>query len=168
MYTVCLLRANFRAARELADRLLRRAQNARDPALLLSAHYALGQALFYLGDLISSREHLEIAIPLYDPLRDLAFNIVGDGKITCLLIAALTLWALGYPEQALRSANEALALAHATTRPFNIAGTEFFFSRLLQFRREAFEAQKMAEHVMELCVDNGFSLFLAFRDSRSW
>ena len=38
-----------------------------DVTLLLEAHRALGTSLFYLGELVPGRAHLEQAITLYDP-----------------------------------------------------------------------------------------------------
>jgi predicted ATPase len=45
-----LLRAGLQTARELGEQLLSLAQRAHDPALLLEAHYALGNTLNYLGE----------------------------------------------------------------------------------------------------------------------
>ena len=44
-------------------------RSAHDPALLLLAHLALGDTSFYMGELLLAREHLEMAISLYDRER---------------------------------------------------------------------------------------------------
>ena len=55
------------------------AQSVQDPALLVEAHHALGQTLFFLGELALAREHLEQGIALYDPQqhRSLPFSMEG-------------------------------------------------------------------------------------------
>ena len=63
---------------------------------------------------LPAKEHLEMAITLYDPERHrpLAFRYGWvDAGVGCLSHAARTLWQLGYPDQALKRGNEALALA---------------------------------------------------------
>ena len=45
-----LHRVELRTARELGEHLLTLAQHIRDSALLLEAHYALGNTLNYLGE----------------------------------------------------------------------------------------------------------------------
>ena len=67
-----------------------------------------------MGKLLPATEHLEMAITLYDPERrgPLAFRYRWfDAEVGCLSHAAMTLWQLGYPDQALKRGNEALTLA---------------------------------------------------------
>jgi hypothetical protein len=46
------IRAELRTAYELGEQLLQRAQEAHRPALLLSAHLAIGDTLFNMGELL--------------------------------------------------------------------------------------------------------------------
>ena len=62
-----LVRAQLQTARQLGEELLTLAQRMQDVTLLLEAHRALGTSLFYLGELVPGRAHLEQAITLYDP-----------------------------------------------------------------------------------------------------
>src|SRR5262245_27482642 len=57
-----LVRAQLHTARELGDTLLRLAQQTRDPALSVIAHYALGETWFCLGVLPAARQHAEEGI----------------------------------------------------------------------------------------------------------
>jgi predicted ATPase len=75
LFTVHYLRGDLRRAVELAEQLMRRAQSADDPALLLSAHLALGNTSFHMGELLIARDHLEIAISLYDRKRPIASGL---------------------------------------------------------------------------------------------
>jgi predicted ATPase len=159
-----LLRAQLRTAYELAERLLQRAQSAHDPTLLMCARYALGNTSSWMGKLLLAREHFEMAISLYDRERDrpLAFRYGGvDVGGSCLSVAAWTLWHLGYPDQALKRGNEALALSQTLSHPLSLAAAEFFFGVLRQFRREARAAQETADALIALCAEHGFTYWSA-------
>ena len=58
-------------ALELADELLAAAEDAKDPAMLLSRHTARAVLpLLDLGDLVSGNEHLEKALAVCGPASD--------------------------------------------------------------------------------------------------
>src|SRR5262249_31079078 len=99
-----LVQAEYRTARELAERCLSLAQRVHDPALLLVAHYTLGATLYVLGELTLSRAHLEQGLALYERQQHhhLAFRYGMDLGVWCLSYGAWPLWQLGYPDQALR------------------------------------------------------------------
>jgi len=160
-----LLRAELRRAYELAEQLLRRAQGAHDPTLLTYAQLARGTTSYFMGEFLPAREHLENAITLYDPERHrpLILRYGGfDAGVRCLSHGAWTLWQLGYPEQALKRGNEALALAQALSNPFELAFAEGFLRALHQFRQDARAAQENAEDVIAFCAEHGFSQLLAY------
>ena len=141
---------------------MRRAQSAHDPALLVLARRALGATFYWMGEFLPAREHLENAFALYDPERPLAFRYGGvDAGVTSLSHGALTLWQLGYPDEALKRGNEALALAQRLSHPFSLALAGQFVGVLRQYRREARAAQEAAESVIALSVEHGLTDFLA-------
>src|SRR5262249_50400613 len=113
LFTFYLVRAELGTAHELAEQLLNLAEHVDDPALLLGAHQALGIASFHLGETTVAREHLDLGIGRYNPERHRshAFVYGQDPGVLCLVYAALTLWYLGYPDQALKRTGEALGLA---------------------------------------------------------
>ena len=117
------VRAEFQTARELGTQCLTLAQRAQDPALLMEAHFVLQGPLFLLGELTPAREHFEQSIALYGPQqhRALAFLYGQDPKVTSLSPAALALWHLGYPDQALKSIHDALTLAQELSHPYSLA-----------------------------------------------
>jgi predicted ATPase len=172
LLAVYLIRAELGAAHELAEQLLRRAQSARDPALLLLARFALGNTSLWMGKLLAAREHLEKAISLYDRERHwpLTFRYGGyDTGVSCLSYAAWTLWSLGYPDQALERGNEAIALAEALSHPHSLTFAEQFVGVLRKYRREARAAQSSAERAIALSAEHGFTLWLAWATTlRGW
>ena len=100
-------RSQLHIARELGDMLLRLAQRVDDPALAVIAHYAVGVTWWWLGALPAARRHLEAGIARYTPdqRRAPVFRIGHDLGVACQANAAMTLWLLGYPAQALARAH---------------------------------------------------------------
>jgi DNA-binding winged helix-turn-helix (wHTH) protein/predicted ATPase len=158
-------------ARELGEQLLRLAQNAQDLALRLEAHRALGAALFYLGELVAARAHVEQGIALYDPQQhgSRAFLYGFDPGVLCLSWAAWALWFLGYPDQALKRSQEALTLVRELSHPYTLAVIMSFAAWFHQCRREGRVTQERAEASITLSTAQGFPLPLAFGTiSRGW
>ena len=106
-----------------------------------------GSTLNYLGEFAAAQAHFEQGIALYDPQqhRAHAFRYGQDPGVLCRAYAALTLWWLGYPDQALQRSHEALTLARELAHPFSLACALFFAAWLHQFRREGPLTQERAE-----------------------
>ena len=161
------LRGELAKAYELGKQLLRRAQSAHDPALLLFAHVALGDTSFSMGEWLVARGHLEAAISIY--FRDRPMEIGHDTGVNCLSYMALVLWTLGYPDQALKRGNEAVAVAEALSHPHSLAFAEGLVGYLRQYRREACAAQEIAEHLIALSTKHGFTHWMAQANiTRGW
>ena len=165
-----LVRGELRTVYELAEQLLRRAQSAHDPAQLMHAQAALGATSYLMGEPRLAMEHLEMALSLYDPERDRPLRY-GESNIEVVYLSYMTatLWYLGYPDQALRRGNEALASAQGLSDPFSLAFAELFACVLCQLRRELDAAQEHAERLMALCTEHGFAYFSDLATSlRGW
>jgi class 3 adenylate cyclase/predicted ATPase len=158
-----LLRAELPLARELGEQLLHLAQQAQDSALLLGAHRALGATLLYQGEMPLAREHIERDIALYDPQqhRPLAFVYGMDIGMTCRIYAALILWFLGYPDQALQRGQEGITLAYESSHSYSLSFALEFTADLHQFRREWRLAQERAEAAIAVSAEQGFALALS-------
>jgi len=157
-------RAELKTAHELGEQLLSLAHCAQDPAALVEAHRALGQTLLQIGEVSAARAHLEEGIALYDPPqhRSLAFRYGLDPRVACLTYAALALWWLGHPDQALGRIHEALTLAQELAHPYSLATALFWAAWIHQFRRETPVAQERAEAAIALATEQGFPLPIAF------
>ena len=158
-----LQRGELHEARELGERLRNLTRSQDDPARLLLVQQALGQTLFFLGESISARTHLEQAIALYDSEQHhtLAFRYGQDSGVVCRGYLAWDLWLLGYPDQAVQKSHEALARAQERTHPFSLAFASCFAAALHQFRRDAAAVQECARTTMALASEQGFPLYLA-------
>jgi predicted ATPase len=167
-YTV---RPQWRTARELGETLLRLAQRAHDPALAVIAHYALGSMWLWVGALPAARQHLEEAIARYTPdqRRAPVFRMGQDPGVACRAYAAMTLWLLGYPDQALARLHDALALAHELSHPFSLAWARGWTSCVYQLRRDMPAVQAQAEATVALATEQGSAFRIAQGTSmRGW
>jgi class 3 adenylate cyclase/predicted ATPase len=156
-------RLQLHTAREIGETLLRLAQRAEDPALAVIAHYALGTTWLFFGALPAARLHLEEAIARSTPdqRRALVFRIGHDLGIACRIRAALLLWLLGYPEQALARLHEALALAHELPHPYSLAGARCWAAYVYQFRWDVPAVHEQAEAAVALSIEQGFPFWAA-------
>jgi predicted ATPase len=157
-------RAELQRARELGQQLLTLAHQVQDRAFLLEAHHALWPTLFYLGELVAARGHMEQGMTLYDPQqhRSHAFLYGGhDPGLCCQSYTAWALWALGYPEQALQSSDKVLTLARELAYPAGLAGALHSAALVHQFRRERQAVQEAVEAFMALATEQGNAELLA-------
>jgi len=139
-------RGQLHTAQAFGETLLRLAQRAPDPAFTVLAHYAPGATWFYLGALQAARQHLEaacqhleegIARYMPDQRRTPALRqIPGLASWPCHFYVAWILWLLGYPDQALTRAHEALALVHELSHPYHMAISWGYAAFVAQFRRD--------------------------------
>jgi predicted ATPase len=151
--------------------MLRLAQQAQDAALAVVAHYALGFAELSLGALPAARQHLEDGIARYTPdqRRAPVFRMGNDLGIGCRQFAALTLWLLGYPEQALARLHEALTLAHELSHPYSLAFARCWAALVSQWRQDVPAVHEQAEAAVALSTAQGFPQWVALgMCSRGW
>ena len=161
--TYYTLRAEYSTACELAERMLNIAQTAQDPDLLVEAHAALGSTLLFQGDLKNAHEHQERACALYNSDRHRTHAITyGMDPGYTLTFSAWSLWYLGFPDQASTRSRDALALAKKIFHPFSLAFTLNATSVLGQFRHDVKLAEECADAVIELSLERGFPIYLAW------
>jgi predicted ATPase len=157
-----LIRAELQTTRKVGEQLLTLAQRMQESAFLLQAHRALGDTLFWLGEVAPARAHFEQGIALYDPQqhRSLAFLYGEDPGVVCLSYAARALWWLGYPDQARQRIHEALTLARELSHPLTLVFALYFAAVLHASHREAQATQEQAEAAIALSTEQEFALWL--------
>jgi DNA-binding winged helix-turn-helix (wHTH) protein/tetratricopeptide (TPR) repeat protein len=150
-------RAELQTARVLAEQLLQMAQRLQDPVGLLWAHNALGMTLRFMGEFVRARAHLEESLALYTPDIPLADGFVFDPGVDSRCALSETLYLLGYPDQALRSSQEALALARELAHPFSLAEALGRAARIHRLRGAQQAAQTLEEASLALYREQGFT-----------
>jgi predicted ATPase len=151
-------------ARELGEQLVRLAHHAADPTPRLEAHEALGTTFFHLGDYAAAQTYLEQGIALIDSMVERALALRRDVApgVQCLALVANALWCLGYPAQAVRRSEEALALAQALAHPYSLATAQFWAAALHYRRREVPAVQAQADAFMTLATAQRFPLWVGY------
>jgi predicted ATPase len=162
-YAFHLVRAELDRSLEIAEELLRAAQEQDETAPLVMGHRAVGFASFHRGELVPAREHLERALALYDPQqhRSLAFLYVFDPFVASASYLSWDLFALGHPEQARARAEAALARARELAHPASLGFALFFASALSQLAGDRRAVQERTEALLALASEQGFAYWAA-------
>ena len=155
--------ARYQTARELGTQCLVLAQRLHDPQLRHEAYRMLWGPLFMLGDLPAARAHIEEAIALIDGEKYRAQTVEGtlDPGVLSLGYASWTLWILGYPDQARRRSQEAIALAERLSHAYTSVFALHHAGILHQFLREVDRVRQNADVVIPLAREGGFIRCLA-------
>src|SRR5262249_825124 len=152
-------RGQLQHARDLGEQLLVLAQDHGEAALPPRASYILGHTLLWLGEFPAARAHLEHGLALYDPQQhdphDLLYE--ADPWLGCLGALSVTLWCLGYPDQARQRSTEALVQAQALAHPYSLARVLVDATYLAWFGREWPRLQEHAETLRALAAAHGFA-----------
>jgi tetratricopeptide (TPR) repeat protein len=149
-------------ARDLAEELLRLAEQHRDGAMLVGGRLALAQANFFLGEFTAARMYGEAGIAAYEPREHKFPNWAGGNPgDTCYRWTALAAWMLGFPDRAQQLSEKGLALGCSEeSSPFNLVNMLVARAEVHIFRREAANAQAVTETTMEICLEQRIPFWL--------
>ncbi len=117
-------RGQMSVGRGLAERAAEVARQSGDPGLLIVSHHLSGDISLWTGNFVESRALLQQGIDLYDSERDRSLPErfgAYDLNVGCRMFLAHDLWYLGYPDQALASAQEAVRWAQQLNHPYSRA-----------------------------------------------
>ncbi|MGA8918198.1 MAG: AAA family ATPase, partial [Pseudolabrys sp.] len=123
LWTWHFLRAALGEAQVLAEHLLNTAEKVDDSVRKVLAHEALGFTLFAQGKFDAAHAELERSISLCEDSEAAAYLDLSaqDPRVHVRSYDAMTLWFLGFPDQALRICAEARRCADASQHPFSEA-----------------------------------------------
>jgi hypothetical protein len=115
--------AEIMAALGVAKYKMNPARPSFDKTLAL-AHHSGWTTWQYAGDPAKARQHADIGRVLYDPERHASDRLIYGGHdpgVCAGNVGAQVEWLLGYPEKALASIADALALAELIAHPFTLS-----------------------------------------------
>jgi class 3 adenylate cyclase/predicted ATPase len=153
-------RAQSRRALEVARELLAAAEWDGDDGHLLQAHHGLWTSLVYRGEFLDARAHAERGRALYDPERHGGHVILygGHDPGECALVeGGNALWFLGFPEQALRWQDEALALSERLGLPQVLAHVLNWTAIRAQLASDLPRLEAQVARVTRLATEHGFA-----------
>lgn len=133
----------------LARELLSVAEALGESAKIATGYLAMGETAMYLGDFQPSRQYLERTIALASSHRADQQNARG--------YLAVTLWCLGYSNQASERMQEALELAQDKNRPLRAVNILAYSCALNAQMRLWQSSKQQAEAGMSLAEQYGFN-----------
>jgi predicted ATPase len=158
-----IVAAQMDTALAIAEELLRFAQRDEDRAMLVIAEWAMGITLHHAGDHLRALDHFESGIAHYALELSPAFsNMSFDPGVGTLAESARVLWVLGYPDRALRRAEEGIALAELVTHPEARGFAPAFGAFIEQFRGNAPASFRHSEAVIAISRDRDIATTLAW------
>jgi predicted ATPase len=89
------------------------------------------------------------------------FRMGSDLDGTCRINAALLLWLLGYPDQALARVHDALTFVHELSPPYSLAYARCWAAYVYQFRWDVPAVHEQAEAAVALSIEQDFPFWAA-------
>jgi predicted ATPase len=113
--------------------------------------------LYWLGELVPARANLEQALSLPGSQLDRALPYSGQlHRVFALAYAAVTLWSLGYPDQALTRSQEMLTYVQGQSHAFSLVRGLSYAARLHHMRRDVRTTQELVEAALALLTEQEF------------
>ena len=146
-------------SRDVALEMRALVEKVGDPNLRMISHWALGAAQFHLGELRNAHENLLKARELYDPAfhRSRVWQTGIEPGIFCSAELSRTFTLLGYPDQGLALARQAVADARALDHPQPLAFALLFEIFVHLARRNARELRRQYDQLAAVCHAHGIA-----------
>jgi class 3 adenylate cyclase/predicted ATPase len=142
--------------RELAAQYLALAEKHGAAFLRMIGHRLMGQSLVCTGNLAQGRAHLDRGIALYDPAQQPPVTRFGtDPRVTVLSLRSSTLWSLGYPEAALKDADEALSAAREIGQALTLMHTLLHVEIVYFFCGNYAKAKALSDELVPFADEKG-------------
>src|SRR4029077_3497956 len=154
------VRAQASRAHVVGEELLALCERTDDRVVQVQAHYGQGVTLYDLVELDASQQHLDRALALYDPeTHPIHVSVHGgyDPGAACRCWLGWGQWLRGVPDQALRSAEEGLALAERLGPPFPLGFAILATAMLCLFRWDRQPVLGHLERAIAISNDEGFA-----------
>ena len=171
--TLYELRGEYARAQHAVDSCLRVSPDG-PPRYELELRELLACSLFHQGSFSRAIENAEMGLALFERGRSGHYNsfpnTMGDNAgVSCNDWAALSLWFLGHPDQAVARAERALAMAAVPGRAYSVTTAQAQMSVLRQFRGEPEEALAWADETVRSGMERGYAYRVAMgRVLRGW
>jgi predicted ATPase len=158
-----MFRGKIRPALEIADQVVDLAEGLKDSRLIMEAHRAKGSTLLEMGRCSEALERVDRASQLYSVNPNSQTLISGrDCKVLSECSAGKALWALGFPDAAMRRMQVGLEFARQLSHPQSLAYATHFSAQLHQLRGEPRLAQERAKEGIRVAEEYYLELWVAF------
>jgi tetratricopeptide (TPR) repeat protein len=156
-------RSEFDKSIEIGEKILQLAESQDDASMRVHAYLVLGSSIGFSENLLRGIEYLEKGIESFDPDRvsSRRFRLGNHPAVACYTSAAFFLWMRGYPDSALKRADEAMALAKRLNHPFTLAYATFHTGILHMWRQEMAPTEARALAMLEIAEEHDFQIWKA-------
>ena len=165
------LRGEYRLAEQTLEERLRLPRVKEGAAVQIDSDTLLACSLFHQGEFSRSIERAEDGVNLYDPQQyvGLIASYGENPAVACHGWAALSLWCLGYLDQALERIERSLELAEHPDLLFSLAGAKVRAAHVYQLRRDPAQTLRWATEAAALAEENGYLYASSFaRALKGW
>ena len=158
-----VVREELQLCRQMAAEALSIADPLGDRGLRMEALFIPALTSFYLGDFEASRKSCEQGFELYnEAAAKLHSRHTGQNVgVTMQCYWAMSLWHLGYPDQAMRRIQQAIEMGRSVNHPFSLAYALCHSSWLYHNLRRSTEVWRAADEGITLAKEQGFAFWLA-------
>jgi tetratricopeptide (TPR) repeat protein len=171
LWNVYLLRAEIERCATLAGEMALLAAGDPDPVLAVQAANVVQQPLVHRGEFTTAFALQEQGLRVYDAHRPTHLTAVygEDPGIGLHLYRAITVWALGRPDEAVAALTAARVRAVELGHPFDLARTLYFGGFVHMLRGDTAKVREAADELGVLADEEGFPLLVAgSRFLRGW
>jgi class 3 adenylate cyclase/tetratricopeptide (TPR) repeat protein len=157
-------------ALKIGRQLLRLAENAGDPLLIVDVNRRVSWCLFCMGQLAEARAHLSRARePTGADIRRESIFHGAQPAVLWLVHSAWIEWFIGDSATAVERGREALALARGLQTPISRTYSFCMMAALHQFLRDAVTTEALAVEASEVAAENGLPYWIAWANIlRGW
>jgi len=152
------LRGEFRMAEQILNQRLS-LPRVRDGAVVqIDSDMLMACSLFHQGEFSRSIERAKHGVDLYDPQQhaNLVAHYGENPAVGCHGWASLSLWCMGYVNQALRHVEQSLELAGDPDLVFSLAGAKVRAAHVHQLRRDVPNTLRWANEAAALAEEHGY------------
>jgi tetratricopeptide (TPR) repeat protein len=161
LWSYHLVRGEHALACSYTDEMQNLAPTLKNDGVVIQADWAFGCSRFFKGQFNEAHASLERGFDLYDQQRHgaLAFKFGQDPCVSCLCFDAMTLWTLGFPDQADKKAQRAIELARSLGYPFTLTWCLSMIGKYYTMCRDYESANTVITEGLTLTKEYGFSFF---------
>ncbi|MGC1357709.1 MAG: hypothetical protein WA851_18325, partial [Xanthobacteraceae bacterium] len=133
--------------------MIEAAERTGDAELLLQAHHSSWSTRIWNGEFASAIKHVRAGLALYDPERHRYHALMYGGHDPGVCgkgQGGVALWALGWPDQAVQSVRESIALDEALDHLPSLVHSLWFATSVYFLRRQAADVLAFSARLLAL------------------
>jgi DNA-binding SARP family transcriptional activator/DNA-binding transcriptional ArsR family regulator len=155
LWMVDYLYLGSQAASEMAEQMLRLAQQTKDPVQLQAAHDSYGVSIACAGDLAGGSSHCMQGAALYRPEQhsEMVARFGENVAINSGVHLAMTLWLRGDPGQSWACVESALANARAQAHPHSLCIALYGCALIGRWRRDVEVSARYVEESLACAAE---------------